>query len=84
MSRTLGMALGVTLGGVLYQLFVQIEGVYGEIHATNREIILSFRNCYIIIAGIAFSIAVLSGVYSRNLKRKLKDTTDDRTLYGPA
>ncbi|GMA65056.1 MFS transporter [Alicyclobacillus fastidiosus] len=74
MSRTLGMGLGVTLGGLSYQLFLQLQGVHGEALASYAQMIQAFRNVFIVIAAIAFTVSILSGVYSGDCKRDMKVT----------
>lgn len=60
MSRTLGMGLGVTLGGLSYQLFLRSEGVRVESQALLGQMIPAFRDAYIVIAIIAVVIVMLS------------------------
>jgi MFS family permease len=52
MSRTLGMSLGITLGGLSYQFFVS---VYGNTHL--NDLVYTFRSAYFLIA--VFSLLTL-------------------------
>jgi MFS family permease len=65
MSRTLGMGLGVTLGGLTYQLFLQIY------EPSNLDfMILAFRSSYFIIAVLSFLTLIVT---YKNFKKVLKN-----------
>jgi EmrB/QacA subfamily drug resistance transporter len=55
MSRTLGMGLGVTLGGLTYQLFSK---VFDQTHL--HLMILSFRLSYLVIALFSFLTLIIT------------------------
>lgn len=71
MSRTLGMGLGVTLGGLSFQLFLALHGASSEHVATLSQIIPSFRESYLVVTALAVLALVLSGV------RKLSNGSTD-------
>jgi EmrB/QacA subfamily drug resistance transporter len=62
MSRTLGMGLGVTCGGLTYQLFLASHTAHGVEQASTWEMVWAFRAAYLIIAGFALLTAILSVV----------------------
>ncbi|NRD79669.1 MFS transporter [Bacillus sp. BRMEA1] len=64
MSRTLGMSLGITLGGLIFQFFLH---VYGQ--AQQNFMLYAFRSSYFIVA--LFSLLTLIITY-RNHKKELK------------
>lgn len=64
MSRTLGMGLGVTFGGLSLQIFLSMNGAKSEQLATLAQIIPSFRESYLVIATFALIAVILSGVRS--------------------
>lgn len=58
MSRTLGMGLGVTLGGLSYQIFLSVFG--------NNQvdiIIYSFRSSYFVVAILSFITLMISVIF---------------------
>lgn len=64
MSRTVGMGLGVTLGGLTYQLFLQIY------EPSNLDfMILAFRSSYCVIAVLSFLTLIVT---YKNFKKMLK------------
>lgn len=54
------MGLGVTLGGMSYQLFLQIRGAMRESFASPEQMRPSFGDSYIVIALIAVCIIPLA------------------------
>lgn len=69
MSRTLGMGLGVTLGGLSLQLLLQLNGAKSEHLATLGQLIPSFRESYFIIAAFGVLAMLLSGVRKLNASK---------------
>lgn len=65
MSRTLGMSLGITIGGLSYQFFMQI---YGNIHL--NYLVYTFRSAYFIVAVFSFITLIIT---SRNYKNEFKN-----------
>lgn len=65
MSRTLGMGLGVALGGLTYQLFLRTYGVVIENSATVVQMIPAFRDSFIVLAVLTGVIVVLVSITSR-------------------
>ncbi|XJZ26869.1 MFS transporter [Bacillota bacterium Lsc_1132] len=63
MSRTLGMGLGVTLGGLMYQFFLKAYG------SSLDQLLLTFRSSYLLIA--IFSLLTLLLTF-KNCRRELK------------
>ncbi len=80
MSRTLGMGLGVTFGGLSYQLFLGAEGVISESRATFSQMIPAFRDSYLIIALIALVVSVLSAMYAGQRKKDMKAPIDSQGM----
>ncbi|MGG5252076.1 MFS transporter [Neobacillus sp. SM06] len=64
MSRTLGMGLGVTFGGLMYQFF---SNMYGS--SPLEQLLLTFRSSYLLIA--IFSLLTLLITF-KNCKREFK------------
>ncbi|MCL6444833.1 MAG: MFS transporter [Alicyclobacillus sp.] len=62
MSRTLGMGLGVTLGGLSYQLFLALDGVPDEKAATVQQMVHAFHGSFLALAGVALVTLGLSAV----------------------
>ncbi|MCL6452403.1 MAG: MFS transporter [Alicyclobacillus sp.] len=60
MSRTLGMGLGVTLGGLTYQLYLRANGVVVENLATPHQMLVSFRDAFGTVGLLAVLVAVLA------------------------
>lgn len=60
MSRTLGMQLGVTLGGLTYQIFLMVHGAASERTATVAQMVPSFRDSYLTVAVLAAVALALS------------------------
>ncbi|MCL6548029.1 MAG: DHA2 family efflux MFS transporter permease subunit [Alicyclobacillus sp.] len=65
MSRTVGMGLGVTVGGLCYQLSLALAGVADERAATALQMVRAFRWSFAAMAGLALATTMLSAV--RNL-----------------
>jgi EmrB/QacA subfamily drug resistance transporter len=65
MSRTLGMSLGVTLGGLTYQFFLKF---YGNSQSGNP--LNAFRSSYVVIAIFALLALILT---YKNYKKELKN-----------
>lgn len=80
MSRTLGMGLGVTFGGLSYQLFLRAEGVISERRAALSQMIPAFRDSYLIIALVALLVSVLSALYAGKRKNSMKVPMDNQGL----
>jgi EmrB/QacA subfamily drug resistance transporter len=76
MSRTLGMGLGVTLGGLSYQLLLRAQGVVGQSRAAVSQMVPAFRDSYLIIAVIALLVSILSAVYAGQRKKDMKTSTE--------
>ncbi|WML51435.1 hypothetical protein RCG17_18565 [Neobacillus sp. PS3-12] len=68
MSRTLGMSLGITLGGLSYQFFLQL---YGNIHFNH--LVYTFRSAYFLVAVFSFLTLIIT---SKNYKNELKNMDD--------
>jgi EmrB/QacA subfamily drug resistance transporter len=65
MSRTLGMGLGVTLGGLMYQLFLK---TYGSTHPD--QLLLAFRSSYFLIAVYSLlTLLVTFQHYKKDLRK---------------
>ncbi len=62
MSRTLGMGLGVTLGGLCYQLFLTIEGVANENKASVAHMVMAFRMSFITVGCVALVTFLLVSI----------------------
>ncbi|UOF90278.1 MFS transporter [Fodinisporobacter ferrooxydans] len=62
MSRTLGMGLGITIGGLSYQLFLSMTGSMDENAAMIQHMILAFRWSFIAIACIAACTLLIAAV----------------------
>lgn len=58
-ARTLGMALGVTLGGVTYQLFLMRQGA-DERNASTLQMTHAYHGSFLVVAAIAIFALVLS------------------------
>jgi EmrB/QacA subfamily drug resistance transporter len=65
MSRTLGMSLGITLGGLSYQVF---QDFYGNKHLDI--LVHSFRSAYFIVAIVSFITLIIT---FNNYKNELKN-----------
>lgn len=65
MSRTLGMGLGVTLGGLTYQFFSKLYQ-----HSLFADMIITFRSSYFVIA--VFSLMTFLFAF-KNYKKELKN-----------
>lgn len=65
MSRTFGMSLGITLGGLSYQFFLKLYG-----HNDLSSLVFTFRSAYFIIA--VFSLLALFITY-KNYKDEFKN-----------
>jgi EmrB/QacA subfamily drug resistance transporter len=55
MSRTLGMSLGITLGGLTYQLFLRVYG-----HSRQDLMVYVFRSSYFIVAAFALITLIIT------------------------
>jgi EmrB/QacA subfamily drug resistance transporter len=66
MARTLGMSLGITLGGLSYQSLLSLRGAT-ETMAPVGTMVFAFRFSFMILAGMAVLAAFLSMV--RGVKR---------------
>lgn len=62
LSRTLGMGLGVTLGGMLYQVFLRSYGAAVENQATTAQMIPSFRDSFMVISILTMVVAGISAI----------------------
>ncbi|ADG05166.1 MFS transporter [Kyrpidia tusciae] len=62
MSRTLGMGLGIALGGLCYQLFLAVQGVVQESAAPLGAMIHAFHWSFLVVAGIAAVTWILSSL----------------------
>lgn len=63
MSRTLGMSLGVTFGGLSFQLFLALfnpDGTAG--HLSAAQMLPAFRAAYATVALLALATMVISGL----------------------
>lgn len=65
MSRTLGMGLGVTFGGLTYQLLLQARGAISETKATIAQIVPSFQDSFFIVAVIALAVTCIVALGNR-------------------
>ncbi len=66
MSRTLGMGLGITLGGLCYQLFLAANGVTNENAASVGAMVFAFRWSFVVIAGVALFALLLSAARQKS------------------
>jgi len=64
MSRTLGMGLGVTLGGVSYQIFLRMAGSSETVIPAHAQMVEAFRGSFIVVLCIA-AIAMLISATKR-------------------
>lgn len=62
MARTMGMSIGVTLGGLSYQLFLMIYGVNVGHTATPHEMTASFRGAFLFVSLLSLAAVVLSSL----------------------
>ncbi|MCL6593959.1 MAG: MFS transporter, partial [Alicyclobacillus sp.] len=60
LSRTLGMGLGVTVGGLCYQLLLDVQGYFNEKTAPARAMVHAFHGSFLVMAGLAGLTALLS------------------------
>ncbi|MCL6517087.1 MAG: MFS transporter [Alicyclobacillus sp.] len=60
MARTLGMGLGVTLGGLCYQLFLDLQGVVDEKSAPAPAMVHAFHGAFLVTACVAAVTVLLS------------------------
>ena len=65
MSRTFGMSLGITLGGLSYQFFLKLYGNNDLAH-----LVIIFRSAYFIVAVFAFLSLIIA---FRNYKNEFKN-----------
>ena len=68
MSRTLGMGLGITLGGMTYQLFLSAQGA-SEHAAKSHQMIAAFHWSFIVVAVIAAIAFLLSAIKQASTSR---------------
>lgn len=61
LARTVGMGLGVALGGLSYQLFLSVHGVVSENQASVAQMIPSFREAFMVVGAIALAVLLLVG-----------------------
>ncbi len=66
MSRTLGMGLGITLGGLCYQLFLAVNGITNENAASVGTMVFAFRWSFVVIAGVALVTVLLSALRQKS------------------
>jgi len=66
MSRTLGMGLGITLGGLSYQLFLSMSGTANENTAPRTHLIFAFRYSFTVLAFIAAIALAVSFIRQRS------------------
>lgn len=59
MSRTLGMGIGVTVGGMSYQLFLRTHGALSENLATVAQMVPSFGESFSVISILSLAIVAL-------------------------
>lgn len=71
MSRTLGMGFGITLGGLLYQVFLRLIGVRVETEANHVQMMIAFHDAYLIVAVLAFVVVILTVFGQRDNRHKL-------------
>ncbi|MCL6637141.1 MAG: MFS transporter [Alicyclobacillus sp.] len=60
LSRTLGMGLGVTIGGLCYQLLLDVQGYVNEKTAPVRAMVHAFHGAFLVMACVAGLTALLS------------------------
>lgn len=76
MSRTMGMSIGVTLGGLFYRLFLAAHGAENEAAATSTQMSLAFQDAYLFIAVVGLLAFVLSMFRKRGSLVRHKSTLD--------
>lgn len=69
MSRTLGMGLGVTLGGLTLQVFLMLNGAKSEQLASLVQMVPSFRESYLVIAAFGLLAVILSSIRKLNVSK---------------
>lgn len=62
MSRTMGMSIGVTLGGLFYQLFLMAHGVSNAATARVPQMVAAFQDAYLVVAAVALLALVVSAL----------------------
>lgn len=72
MSRTLGMGIGITLGGLCYQSFLSAYGITNETGAPVRDMVHAFHWSFLLIAGVSFITMILSTI--RQAKQAVSET----------
>jgi len=68
MARTLGMSLGVTLGGFFYELFLYFQGRAQEATATGGQMLRAYHHSFLavmILAAIPLLLSLLPGEKKR-------------------
>lgn len=66
MARSLGMGLGIALGGLSYQVFLFSQGVVNEHNATRPEMLIAFRWSFIIVGLVAVAALLLTSMKRSN------------------
>jgi len=78
MSRTLGMGLGITFGGISYELFTKL---YGSSH--HSFLVHTFRSAYFVVAVFAFITLIITvRNYKNDLKQLSSFNSDEIHLNG--
>ncbi|MBX6354087.1 MAG: MFS transporter [Thermoflavifilum sp.] len=62
MARSIGMSLGVAVGGMCYQLLLSVQGVHSEKTAPAAAMVRAFHGAFLICAAMAAAAWVLSAV----------------------
>lgn len=62
MSRSLGMGLGITIGGLSYQLLLMTQGVFNEHTASIHSMVVAFHGSFLVVSVVALVALVLSTI----------------------
>ncbi|MFX4302411.1 MFS transporter [Alicyclobacillus tolerans] len=71
MARTLGMSLGVTLGGVSYEVMLSLQGIHNESTATLSEMNIAYHQAFLITGAVALIAMFLS--FSKRAAKKVEE-----------
>jgi len=68
MSRTLGMSFGVILGGLSYQVILNIQ-MRGLGRPTSHQMVIAYHGAFVVAACIALATLVLSAIRANPLEK---------------
>lgn len=69
MSRTLGMGLGITLGGLCYQCFLAVSGEMEEYAAPSANMVFAFKWSFVSISILSIVTLVISTIHQNKRKK---------------